>query len=413
MASRSHRSVHWVNHGKDIRRALDGITVLDLTQIYNGPYATFLMAMAGAEVIKVEPSGGEFLRRRDARPGASLPFAMLNANKRSISLNLKTARGRALFLELAAAVDVVIENYAPGVMDRLGLDYETVRAVNPTIVYASGSGFGQSGPYRDYPAMDLTVQAMSGVMSTTGFAENPPVKAGGAICDFFGGVHLFGAVSTALVHRERNHEGSYIDVAMMESVYPVMASNVGALFGDRDDVPLRTGNQHGGLSLCPYNVYEARDGHIAIICNHDRHWRALLETMGRDDLVEDDRFATMPDRVRRMTEVDDMIEGWTRARDRSDLFARLIANRVPSAPVRELTETIRDPHLHERGMLLEIDHPTFGTIVVCRSPIRFAGRPPPAYQIAPPYGADNDAIYRERLGLSDDEIRALEDDEVI
>ena len=180
---------------------LRGVRVLDLTQIYNGPYATFLMAMAGAEVIKIEPPGGEYLRRRDARAGAFMPFAMLNGCKKSVSLNLKSAKGRKIFLDLVEDADVVVENFSPGVMDRLRLGYDELRARNPAIIFASGSGYGQDGGYRDLMAMDLTVQAMSGVMSVTGYPDGPPTKAGAALCDFFGGVHLYGAIVTALFRR--------------------------------------------------------------------------------------------------------------------------------------------------------------------------------------------------------------------
>ena len=177
---------------------LSGITVLDLSHVYNGPYAAFLMALAGATVIKVEPLHGEHLRSRGDLGGADLPFAMLNSNKLSVTLNLKSGRGRELLFEMIRRGDVLLENFAPGTMTRLGAGWEVVHEINPRIVYASGSGYGLSGPYRDYPAMDLTVQAMAGVMSITGYADRPPVKAGPAICDFFGGVHLYGAVMTAL-----------------------------------------------------------------------------------------------------------------------------------------------------------------------------------------------------------------------
>jgi len=396
-----------------LKQPLDGITVLDLTQVYNGPYATYLMANAGADVIKVEPPGGEFLRRRNARAGSSVPFLMLNGNKRSVSLNLKLDAGKQLFLDLVAHADVVVENYAPGVVDRLGIGYEAAKAVNGTIIYASGSGYGQSGAYRLYPAMDLTVQAMSGIMSTTGFSENPPVKAGGAVCDFFGGVHLFGAVMTAIVHRERNGEGTYLDVAMLDAVYPSMASNIGGVYSGGGDVPLRTGNQHGGLSLCPYNVYAARDGHFAIICNHDEHWQRLAATMGCEELGTDPRYLTVKDRVEHMEEVDSLIEAWSRNHDRNWLFDQLIGNRVPCAPVRELNEAMQDEHLHERGMLLEIDDPTFGKVVICRSPIKFVDRPPPPYQSPPHFGEHNQAVYGGWLGLNGTELDKLRADSVI
>lgn len=391
----------------EIDLPLSGVQVLDLTQIYNGPYATFLMAMAGADVIKVEPPGGEFLRRRDARSGAGVPFAMLNANKRSVSLNLKTDRGRELFLDLVRSADVVAENYAPGVMDRLGLGYDVVSTINPRIVYASGSGYGIDGPYRDYPAMDLTVQAMSGVMSVTGFSENSPVKSGAALCDFFGGVHLYGAITTALFQRERTGKGARIDVAMLDAVYPSLASSIGMTYGERNDIPLRTGNQHGGLSLCPYNVYPARDGFVAIICNSDKHWLSLLEAMGRDDLKTSAEMATMRDRVRNMSAVDEMVKAWTSGFDKQELFEILIAHRVPSAPVRDLPEVMKDPHMHLRGMLTEIDHPEYGPITVCRSPLNFTGAPQQTYRPSPRYAADNAAVYGGLLDLDDSEIEAL------
>ena len=387
---------------------LEGIRVLDLSQIYNGPYATYLMAQAGADVIKVEPPGGEFLRKRDGRPGSSIPFTMLNGNKRSVSLNLKKAEGVRLFLQMVTSADVVLENFAPGVMGRLGLDYNTLKAANSTIIMASGSGYGQAGEYRDYPAMDLTVQAMSGVMSTTGFTENPPVKAGAAICDFFGGIHLYGAVMTALLHRERHGEGSRIDVAMMDSVFPSMASNIGGVFGDIDNVPLRTGNQHGGLSLCPYNVYKAADGYIAILCNHDKHWDALLVAMDRQDLHAHPTYGSMKGRVDAMDVVDNLIEAWTLQHTRAVLFDRLIAERVPSAPVRELTETLDDPHMHARGMLMKVDHPTHGEITICKSPLRFVDRPPPTWVMPPAYGEHNKQVFIDEVGLSADDFAALE-----
>ncbi|KAB2856314.1 MAG: CoA transferase, partial [Bauldia sp.] len=205
---------------------LSGVTVIDLGQIYNGPYATFLMAQAGARVIKVEPLNGENMRRRGAVGGAMVPFAMLNSNKEFITLNIKSARGKALLETLVEKADVLLENFAPGVMDRLGLGPDHLMALNPRLIYAAGSGFGWSGPYRDYPAMDLTVQAMSGIMSTTGYPDRPPVKAGPAVADFSGGVHLYGAVVTALFERERTGLGRFVEVSMFAAVY---ASNSSAL----------------------------------------------------------------------------------------------------------------------------------------------------------------------------------------
>src|SRR5579862_9929147 len=206
---------------------LAGITVVDLGQVYLGPYATLLMAKAGADVIKVEPIEGEPARRRGkVGPGALVPFVMLNSNKRGVTLNLKTDAGRDLLIRMATQSDVLVENFAPGVMDRLGVGWTALSAANPRLIYASGSGFGLSGPDRDNLAMDLTVQAMSGVMSVTGFPDGPPLKAGPALVDFLSGTHLYAAVMTALFERSRTGKGRLVEVAMQEVVFPTLASNL-------------------------------------------------------------------------------------------------------------------------------------------------------------------------------------------
>lgn len=386
---------------------LEGVTVVDLTQIYNGPYATYLMAMAGARVIKVEPPEGEHLRQRSGTGGAAQPFAMLNGNKLSVTLNLKHARGRELLLQLVARADVMVENFAPGVMERLQFGSEAMLRANPRLVYASGSGYGSDGPYRDYPAMDLTVQAISGVMSVTGVPDGLPVKAGPAICDFFGGIHLYGAITTALFERERTGQGRVVEVSMMEAVYSSLASNLGLYYGSGGQTPMRTGNRHGGLSLCPYNVYPARDGFIAIICNHEAHWQELLRAMQREDLATDPRACTIAARVKNMDYVDEAVSAWTRRIDKQDLFQQLLARRVPSAPVRELSEVVADPHLHARGMLESIEHPEFGPMVLSRSPLRFAGSPNLKLQPSPRLGAHNAEVLGDGLRLSVSELEAL------
>lgn len=390
-----------------------GMTVLDLTQIYNGPYATFLLGQAGADVIKVEPIDGEHLRKRQGASGAAMPFAMLNANKRTMTLNLKTPQGRALLLRLVEQADVLVENFAPGVMDRLDLGETVLREANPRLIYASGSGYGKTGPYRDFPAMDLTVQAMTGVIDTTGYPDMPPVKAGPAIADFLAGIHLFGAIATALFARERTGKGGSVEVSMMESVYPTLASSLGLLYGSAGGGAMRTGNRHAGMSLCPYNVYPTSDGYIAIITNDDRHWLSLTEALGCRELAADPRFGTVEDRCARMDEVDAALAEQTRCYSKDELFKRLIGSRVPCAPVRTLTEVVNDPHLHARGSLHWIDHPEYGRIVVPSSPIRFSGEASVPYQPSSALGQDTDAILSDRLSLNDAEIGQLRANNVI
>ena len=392
---------------------LEGVTVLDLSQIYNGPYATFLLAAAGAEVIKVEPPGGESLRRRGVVGGAALPFAMLNACKRSLVLNLKTEGGKGILRNLARTADVLVENFAPGVMERLGLGCATLQAANPRLIYAQSSGYGSSGPYRDYPAMDLTVQAMAGVMSITGFPDRPPVKAGPALCDFFAGVHLYGAITTALYEREKTGIGRQVEVAMLDAVYPSLSSSLGLHFGTGGDVPPRTGNRHGGLAEAPYNVYPATDGYIAIICVGDVHWRSLLTAMDRQDLADNPRFASLGDRVAHMDEVDVAVSAWTATRSKEALFAHLLAHRVPCAPVRSLDEVVNEPHMHERDSLQWQDHPELSRIVVQHSPLRFAGDPLRELQPNRTLGADTDALLAEHLGLLPEAVAELRGRKVV
>jgi formyl-CoA transferase len=384
-----------------------GLVVLDLSHIYNGPYATFLMAMAGAEVIKIEPHGGEHLRVRAAIGGAALPFAMLNGNKKSVTLNLKPERGRELFLQMVQAADVVVENFAPGVMERLGLGPDVLQAANPRLIYASSTGYGRSGPYRDYPAMDITVQAMSGIMSITGFPDSPPVKSGPALCDFFAGIHLYAGIATALYERERTGKGRLVEVSMQEAVYASLSSNLALYHGSGGKIPTRTGNRHGGLAEAPYNVYPASDGHVAIICNNNRHFHALLRAMGREDLRDDPRFQDLKTRVAHIDEIDELVGEWTRQRTKVELVEILLAHRVPHAPVRDLGEVVNDPHMHARGSLQTIDHPQYGRIVVQNSPIRYEGLPPMPLAPSSQLGAENRQVFCERLGLSEQEFDEL------
>lgn len=392
---------------------LTGVRVVDLGQIYNGPYCGFLLAMAGADVIKVEQPGGESLRRRGVVGGAALPFAMLNSNKRTVTLNLKSERGRDLLKGMVRRADVLLENFAPGALDRLGVGWEVLREINPRLIYAQGSGYGRTGPSRDFLAMDLTVQAMAGVMSITGFPDRPPVKAGPALCDFFGGVHLYSAIATALFERERTGIGRLVEVSMQEAVYASLASNLGLWYGSGGHAPPRTGNFHGGMAESPYNVYPTRDGHIAIICVGENQWHNLLRAIGRDDLLADPRFANLKQRVAHMAEVDALVTDYTKRFDRHELFEHLMRHRVPCAPVRDIAEVVNDPHMHARGMLQWVEHPELGEVVLPHSPLRFDESEMLPIRPTGELGRDNVAVFRDELGLSEQEVRQLAEDKVI
>ena len=392
---------------------LESVTVIDLGQIYNGSYATFLMAMAGARVIKIEPPGGEHLRKRASVGGAALPFAMLNSNKLCVTLNLKTERGRELLRTMVKRGDILLENFAPGALDRLGVGWSALKEVNPRLIYASGSGFGLSGPYRDYPAMDLTVQAMAGVMSITGFADRPPVKAGPAICDFFGGVHLYGAVMTALYERSLTNRGRLVEVSMQEAVYASLSSNLGLFLGNDAAVPMRTGNRHGGLAEAPYNVYPTRDGYIAILCVGETHWKSLIAAMDRPELAGDARFANLHARVENIELVDQIVGEFSVRHDKEELFQLLMKHRVPASPVRDLNDVIHDPHMLQRRAIEWIDHPDLGNVPLPHSPMRYEGSEPLTIVPSRRLGQDNDKVYGDWLGLSATDILQLQTDGIV
>lgn len=390
-------------------RPLEGVTVLDLGHIYQAPYAGFLMAMAGATVIKIEPPNGEPLRRRAMVAGGSVPMAMLNSNKRGLSLDLKNPQGREVFLRLVDRADVVIENFSPGAMDRLGLGHEALLKRNPRIIYAAGSGYGQTGPDRDRLAMDLTVQAAVGVMHTTGFPDGPPTKAGPTVCDFLGGTHLYGAIMTALFARERTGKGAFVEVAMQDASYSTLASAIGMHFGGmlKKDVPPRTGNSHAGMAMAPYNVYPAKDGWIAIIVVTEGHWDRLLGAMGQEALIGDERFRTNPDRVKHMAEVDRMVTAWTSSHTRAELEALTRQHGVPAAPVRTLEEVLEDPGMHERGMLRWVDHPEVGRVVLPATPLRIEGAPPPDFEPSPFLNQHEGEVLGGLLGITEMQREAL------
>jgi formyl-CoA transferase len=392
---------------------LSGITVLDLSHVYNGPYATFLMAMAGASVIKIEPFEGEHLRSRGDMGGAALPFAMLNSNKQPVTLNLKSPKGVALLKEMAQKSDILIENFAPGVLDRLGVGSAELHQVNPRLIYGSSSGYGKTGPYRDFPAMDLVMQAMSGVIDSTGYPDQPPVKAGAAICDFMAGIHLYGAVMTALYEREKTGKGRVVEVSMQDSVYASLASNLGMLHARGSMAPARTGNRHGGLGISPYNVYPTQDGFVVLNAPGDHHFRSILEVIGHADLKDDPQLTTRSARVQNVERVDQLIEDWTRHLSKYDVAKQMLALKVPCAPVRQLSEVMLDENMHEKGSLQWIDHPELGRVVLPHSPLIFEGLERKALEPSLPLGASNAQVFGDWLGYSVKDLEQLKVEGVI
>jgi crotonobetainyl-CoA:carnitine CoA-transferase CaiB-like acyl-CoA transferase len=361
------------------------------------------MAMAGADVIKIEPQHGDMSRRR-ARDG-DYPFRALNGCKRGVVLNLKTVRGKELLIALARKADVLIENFAPGVMPRLGLGPEVMLAANPRLVYASASGFGSTGPYADKLALDLTIQAMSGLMSATGEKGGRPLKAGAPVADFMSGAHLYGAVVTALFERERTGKGRHLEVAMLETMFAPLLPAVGHSYSS-NGVPERSGNRHLADSYVPFDTFETKDGWVAIVCGTDDHWSKLAKAMGRCDLAADASLRDLKGRIERIDFVTDQIAQWTRSLTREQVAAVCEKNKVPAAPLKDVTEILTDPHLHERGFLS--DQPTeAGPVALPNSPMRYDGSALRTLEPPPALGQHTDEVLAELCGLGKAELEEL------
>jgi CoA:oxalate CoA-transferase len=393
---------------------LDDLRVLDLTHYYNGPYATMLLAYLGAEVIKIEsPGSGDGARPLYRLPGKpfGIPFALMNSNKRAITLNLKAHEGCELFKRIVGKTDVLVENFAAGTMDKLGLGYDVLRNINPRLIYASGTGYGLSGPNRNLPAFDPVVQANTGVMALTGPGDGPPYKAGPAVVDILGAVHLCAGVLAAIRQRDRTGKGLMVEISLQESTIPSLTTHMGAYgIGLRQ---LRDGNRASGSAIVPYNAYPALDGWVMILAADNERWRRLCGVMGQPELASDERFATLALRVQNREVCDRAIGEWTRTMTREQLMALLSASDIFCGIVRELAEVLEDPHLHQRGTLREIEHPDLGPLTIFTSPLRFNGDPNTPRSYAPKLGQDNDVFYAQEFGFSPDEIASLRDRRVI
>ncbi|MYD43690.1 MAG: CoA transferase, partial [Gammaproteobacteria bacterium] len=294
----------------------------------------------------------------------------------------------------------------PGTMAKYGVGPSDLTSINSSLIYAAATGFGQQGPHADYRAMDVTVQAMSGVVAITGYEDEPPLKSGPALCDILGGVHLYAAITTALVQRSITGHGAILDVSMQDSVIPTLCSALGAYYRFHDDPP-RVGNHHQAKAVAPYNIYATKDGHVAIICIREGHWRKLLRAMNRLDLAEDQRFESMKNRAVNMSLTDEVVESWSTTLSTKEVFEICQANEVICAPVHSISDVLSDPHLIARGALQKLEHPELGSLMIPSTPLRFQGLEPPPVALPRAIGADNQAIYGELLGLSSEHVGEL------
>lgn len=386
--------------------ALDGVRVIEIGQFYFAPYCSLLMARLGADVIKVEAPAGDPYRRLPSadEEGTSLQFTMLNSGKRGIRLDLRSEQGREVLLRLAETADVLVQNLAPGAMERFGLGYDVLHERNPRLVVASGTGFGSFGPLAGEPAMDLTIQARTAVMSTTGFMDGPPVRTGPSVVDFVGGTHMVAGVLAALYQREQTGTGQHVEVALQDAILPSLTSNIAGMISSGGLMPERTGNQHGGLSVVPYNAYRTTDGWATILCPTQGHWERLCEVM-QDPAAVSPRFATMADRCAHHEEVDVIVERWTSARTKAEVAEALTAANIVNAPVVALSELVDDPHVAKRGVLRRMSDER-GSWMTVGSPLFLSDSPIVEPTRPGGIGADTDSILRE-LGMDDTQIEEL------
>jgi formyl-CoA transferase/CoA:oxalate CoA-transferase len=388
---------------------LAGVRVLDLSHFIAGPFGTQYLADLGADVIKIEqPEGGDLGRGAgtDFVEGESVQFWSVNKNKRSVVLDLKSDRGRELFYRLVEQADVVFDNFRPGVLERLRIDYDTLATINPRLVSTSVSAYGQDGPYRDQPGYDLVVQALSGIMSLTGEPDGNPVRAGVPIGDLVGG--LTGALGTlaALVARGQTGRGQRVDVALLDSQVALLMYWA-AIFFATGEIPERVGSGHP--SIVPYGVFPTKDSFIVLAIFGDRFFELLCETLGLDDLAADERLTTNPGRVERRDLVVSRVSEAFAERTTAEWLDTLRAAGIPAAPLNDLAQALSHPQIAAREMVVGYEHPLAGPIRLVGNPVKTVDRR--REQLAPPlFGEHTREVLGELLGLGDAELDALWDE---
>jgi len=379
-------------------QALKGIRVLDLTRVLAGPYCAMLLGDMGAEVIKIEePGKGDDTRGWPPFAGGeSTYFMSVNRNKQSVTLNLKAPEGRDLLKRLAKKSDVLLENFRTGTMDKLGLGYATLSKVNPRLVYCAMSGFGESGPESHRGGYDLIVQAESGVMDLTGFADGPPVKVGNSIADLVAGMSGAHGVTLALLARQRTKRCQKVEIAMLDVMAALLTYQAG-MYLNAGRTPARRGNEHP--SIVPYEVFKAADAYLVLGVANNSLWERCCAALDRPDLAKDARYATEASRVEHRASLVPLLNEILAARPAEDWLKRLEGAGVPAGRIRTVPEVCESDHLKARGMVVALPHATAGTVKMMGVPIRLHGTPGRATRAAPVLGADTDAVLTRVLGL--------------
>ena len=393
--------------------ALDGIRVLDLSRVLAGPYCTMQLGDMGAEVIKIEQPGTGDDTRRWGPPwagGESAYYLCANRNKKSVTLNLKDERARGILRELARQSDIVVENFKVGALDRMGIGYEALSAVNPQLIWCSITGYGQDGPYADHAGYDFVAQGESGLMSITGEVDGEPMKEGVAVVDITTALFAANAILAALHARERTGRGQRIDAALLPSAVAWLA-NVGSSYLVSGEMPKRYGNAHA--TIVPYQTFKARDQWIIVGVGNDRQFQALCNMLGIPEIATEARFATNPQRVAHRDELIALLAEIFITDDGSRWLEGMSAAGIPCGPINTIDQVMTHPQIEHRGMIVDVPHPTAGSVKVVGPPFIMSDTPAQVRSHPPLLGEQTDEILRGRIGLSQDEIARLRDEGAI
>lgn len=391
---------------------LDGIRVLDLTRVLAGPYCTMLLADLGAEVIKVEmPVLGDDARHFGPyQKGVSTYFMSLNRNKYSVTLNLKSDTGKDILREMVKQVDVLVENFKPGTLDRLGLGYESLKEINPSLIYAASTGFGQTGPYRERPAYDGVVQAMGGIMSITGERGGKPTRVGTSIGDIAAGIFTAIGILSALYYRNKTGQGQMVDVSMLDCQVS-MLENAIARYSVSNETPQPEGSRHP--SIAPFENFDTADKPLMLAIGNDKIWVTFCETVGREDLLEVEEFKTVSLRRQHYDELIPIVSDILKQRTSREWQTIFNQHGVPNGPINSIDQVVEDEQVRARNMIIEVDHPVAGPLMMPGIPIKLSETPGTIRKAAPMLGEDNEAIYQRFLGLSPEEVAQLKDNKII
>lgn len=392
---------------------LSGIKVLDLTRVLAGPYCGMLLADMGADVIKIEiPGKGDDSRVFHPQlNGQSAYFMNLNRNKRGVTLNLKSEQGKEMFIEMVKQADIVIENFRPGTMEKLGLGYDSLKSVNPKIVYGCVSGFGHYGPYSQRAGYDIIGQAMGGLMSTTGWPGGEPTRTGTAISDVLGGLNMCIGVLAAYIKSEKTGLGQKVDVALVDSVVSALEI-ITQIYLTSGEIPQRIGNRYE--SVYPYDSFKVKDGSIVIACGNDKLFTIFAKLMGKPELLEDERFADNISRVRNHAELKPIIEDWLKDKTMDESIELILSTGVPAGPINTIDKVCHDPHIADaREMFVEVEHPIAGKTRITGNQLKFSEDKIKIEKASPTLGQHNAEVYEELLGYSTAEVKKLEENSII